>query len=362
MSKRKRSFKEEFQLKKIRYNFDDFGESKLIFVQSKINCISPTSILLFRLFTATYLIFAAILSIVTHTTPQNWILFMTSCNYLIVTIYFCYGFSLSCQAVFCKINFCRGDGGTVKHRYPGRNVASKNGIHHVDMVNIDQNKNTTEPIKSTRNTTESTSRLTENRFSVASIILDIEENSKRLSMAAPDDNRNSREIRHARFEDNRLPSIQSDVFIESITDISLSFKLYWFLSNVALNLSCLVVSVYWIALFPYQDPVSDLKWYLRIDRHGIILILLLLDHVITKTPIRVLHFVYPSIMFTIYGIYNAVYTKITSTVIYPAMDFKDDTVKAILTVAGAALIGVPLIQVGLYWVIYRLKERIFGMV
>lgn len=37
MSKRKRSFKEEFQLKKIRYNFDDFGESKLIFVQSKVS-------------------------------------------------------------------------------------------------------------------------------------------------------------------------------------------------------------------------------------------------------------------------------------------------------------------------------------
>ena len=320
--------------------------------------------MIFRLLTSAYLLYAMIFSIILHKHPDKWFLFMTSCNYVIVIIYFLYGSTLSCYSVFCKIKYFRGAGDTVRYRGQVRaeNIKSKQSVK---MSNIAPNMNKmngelkkSENINNLNTMGGSTSQLIHNQYSVDSIILGIEENSNRVSVTQDND---YRDLHHARLQENRLPSINSDVFIEPVKEMTLFFKVYWFFTNVALNLSFLVVAVYWLLLFPQQQKNTTLiNTYLRIDRHGVILLVTIIEQMITKMPIRILHFIYPSIMFIIYAIYYVTYTKITGNIIYSQIDFIDNPIKATGLFAMVAFVIIPIIQVFAYWTIYRVKERLFG--
>jgi len=198
------------------------------------------------------------------------------------------------------------------------------------------------------------------RFSVDSIIFDIEENSKRTSIHTNTANTLPPCINHARLDDNRLPSVNSDVFLEPPKDMSLLFKIYWMIGAIALNLSTIVVLIYWCFLFPNQNnDVTLLNWYLRIDRHAVVFLLIVFDHVVSKTPIRFLHFIYPSIIFLFYGVFNYAYVKVTGEMIYSLLDFDKQLIKSVIGVLAACFVTIPLVQLVLYWTIYRLRERAF---
>ena len=167
-------------------------------------------------------------------------------------------------------------------------------------------------------------------------------------------------LNHARLEENRLPSVSSDVFLNSPKRLPLIFKVNWLFSSIALNSSVIVTIVYWVLLFKnHSMNIPYLKWYLRTDRHGIMLFWLILDHFITKLPIRILHFIYPSIFVLLYGIFNVIYTKVEGTFLYPMLDFENKLFWSILSLTLACLVIVPVLQIFSYWCIYRLRDRLF---
>ena len=210
-------------------------------------------------------------------------------------------------------------------------------------------------------------------FSVDSIIYDIEQNSKRLSVNLGDIEKpdissslaktttksttdQQLELHHARLKDNRLPSINSEVFLSEIMDeVPWPFKIYWMFSSLVITLSISVIFVYWIFLFNGQAN-STLAWYLRLDRHGIASLLVILERMTTRTPIRLLHFVYTSLFFVLYGAVNAVYCYTRKTFLYSKLDFVGDALEASAMVLLGALVAIPVVHLIAYLCVQRFKE------
>uniref|UniRef100_A0A7M5VFB5 Uncharacterized protein n=1 Tax=Clytia hemisphaerica TaxID=252671 RepID=A0A7M5VFB5_9CNID len=354
------------------FHFTVIGESKQSFVQSNIKCCGATFIMVYRLIASAYLIFGMTLSIINHHENAIWIIFMTSCVYILTLVYFVYGFVLSWFSVFYKVEYCRGS--TLRNdqcggRIPNRTFdsVSKNNKDALNLQYI-PNKNAT--ISSTSSSVNgSTSQLMTqtsaySQYSVDSIILDIEENVRRVG--AKRDHRGSkrdhggskRDLHHARLQDNRLPSMNSEVFLsETIGEVTWFLKIYWMLSSSVLTLAFLTVLVYWTLLFDSNQSSHALQWYLRCDRHGLAFLLVLVDHMISRTPIRLLHFIYPSILMLLYGACNGVYCYATKRVVYSKMDFLEQPLIAVGLVLLCALVASPVGQLILYFVVYRLKEK-----
>ena len=242
------------------------------------------------------------------------------------------------------------------------------------------NKNATISSTSSSNIGGSTSQLIKSvpnsnnlyhGFSVDSIIYDIEQNSKRLSVNLGGTNNdiekpvivlssssteNQIEMQHARLKDNRLPSINSEVFVSEIMDeVSWPFKIYWLFSSLVITLSILAIFTYWIFLFDGQT-YSPLAWYLRLDRHGIASLLVIVERMSTRTPIRLLHFIYTSLLFVLYGATNATYCYTTETFVYGKLDFVGDTLRASALILLGAFVAVPVVHFFAYLCVHRLKE------
>ena len=117
--------------------------------------------------------------------------------------------------------------------------------------------------------------------------------------------------------------------------------------------------VYWVLLFS-NESTPPLNWYLRVDRHGISFLLVVVDHVLSRTPIRLLHFIYPSLMMTLYGVISGTYSSVTKRNVYSKMNFVEQPLVASGLVALCVFVASPLGHFVIYWSVYRLREKIFA--
>ena len=263
------------------------------------------------------------------------------------------------------MEYCRGS--TLRNdqcggRIPNRTFDSVSKSNK-DALNLQYISNKNATISSTSSSVNgSTSQLMTqtsaySQYSVDSIILDIEEHGKRVC-GKRDHEGSKRDLHHARLQDNRLPSMNSEVFLsETIGEVSWFLKIYWMLSSSVLTLAFLTVLVYWTLLFDSNQSSHALQWYLRCDRHGLAFLLVLIDHMTSRTPIRLLHFIYPSLMMLLYGACNGIYCYATKKIVYSKMDFLEQPLIAVGLVLLCALAASPLGQLVLYFLVYRLKEK-----
>ncbi|XP_002163736.3 uncharacterized protein LOC100206519 [Hydra vulgaris] len=317
MSQKSLSFKNEFRKKNFGFKLF-FDESKMAFVSSKIAPIRPSMVLVYRLIVSTYLLFMIVLSMSWRGSLLKWLTYMTSINYIVVFVYFVSALLASCSALFRnKVFVIKKGNNSVEFSLVNKKASKKNGA-----------KNRDEDL---------------NGVTVDSIISGIEENyTKRMSVVSVQVNQTTQRAQSNQCENN-LPTI---------------YKVHWFFSALTLNMSLIVTLVYWLLLFRTDRLPTPLAWFLNIDRHLIMLVWVIIDHVITKIPIRVLHFVYPSTLFLLYNIFNIVYTKLTKIIIYPIVNIDKEPVMTVGLVLAASFLCVPIVQVFLYWIIYRLREKL----
>ena len=76
----------------------------------------------------------------------------------------------------------------------------------------------------------------------------------------------------------------------------------------------------------------------------------------TRTPIRLLHFMYTSLLFVLYGATNAAYCYTTETFVYGKLDFVGDTLRASALILLGAFVAVPVVHFVAYLCVHRLKE------
>ncbi|XP_065665941.1 uncharacterized protein LOC100206519 [Hydra vulgaris] len=314
MSQKNLSFKNEFCKKKFGFTLF-FGESKMAFVSSKIALIRPSMVLVYRLIVSTYLLFMIVLSMSWRGSVFKWLTYMTSINYIVVFFYFVSALIASSSALFR--NKVEGAKNSLEFSLETKKALKKNGV-----------KNRGEDL---------------NGVTVDSIISGIEENyTKRMSVVSVQVNQTTQRAQSNQCENN-LPTIN---------------KVHWFFSALTLNMSLIVTLVYWLLLFRTDRLPTPLAWFLNIDRHLIMLVWVIIDHIITKIPVRILHFVYPSTLFLLYNIFNIVYTKLTKIIIYPIVNIDKEPVMTVGLVLAASFLCVPIVQVFLYLIIYRLREKL----
>lgn len=122
-------------------------------------------------------------------------------------------------------------------------------------------------------------------------------------------------------------------------DVTCSFKLVWVLHNIAITMTATIVAGYWTVIHDYNEELAmDLDTFLKIDSHGINLVLLLIDFFLHKIPFRILHFIHPFLLACIYVIFHIIYWSVTEDTIYTATDWKNAPGFTVLSLVGFLLV------------------------
>lgn len=138
-------------------------------------------------------------------------------------------------------------------------------------------------------------------------------------------------------------------------------KFHWLLFNLSINICSFVFLSYWILVYPNDENIfkNSTLTFLTIDRHGINLLLLLVEQLISQTPIRILHFVYPAGLLLLYFISNMIYWATTKKLIYgKVLDYGNNTALAVVMVTIAIVIAAPIIHL-CWFSLSHLFERMF---
>jgi len=139
-------------------------------------------------------------------------------------------------------------------------------------------------------------------------------------------------------------------------------KVHWLLFNTSAVVCSFVFGAYWILIFPTDADVRSgdrpLAAFLTIDRHGINLLLLVIDFFLSCTPVRLLHFIYPSCALGLFFVYNGIYWASTGDLIYgEVLNYGSNTGKAVTMVFMAVLVVSPIIQL-LWLCLFLLRTKL----
>ena len=131
------------------------------------------------------------------------------------------------------------------------------------------------------------------------------------------------------------------------TEPTLIDELHWFLQITSLLMCSVVVVVYWTLLFKPSSLGNNWFWWFQsIDRHLIIYLLLLIQYVLNKSPIRLLHGVYALAVAAIFFVHTYFYYVATGKLVYHIFDWGKSPGKAIVYFL---VLGVLAIVLDLMW-------------
>ena len=135
------------------------------------------------------------------------------------------------------------------------------------------------------------------------------------------------------------------------------YKILWLLSGVSLTNCTVVVISYWLLLSRFDEPLKlNLESYLLIDRHGINLLLLIIEFCLNRFPVQIFHFIYPVGFGVLYGMFNVIYDFAAGSSIYPLTDWRNNTAISIGAFTGT-LFFTAIIHVAWYF-LYRIKLKV----
>ena len=109
-------------------------------------------------------------------------------------------------------------------------------------------------------------------------------------------------------------------------------KITWVLYTVSLTMAFMVTGGYYIAAGTNFDDFDVFALHI----HGINLLIICADFLLSRTPIHFLHFYFPTLFVAVYIIFTGVYYAAGGTTaqgksyIYPLLDYENDLGRAIL--------------------------------
>lgn len=127
-------------------------------------------------------------------------------------------------------------------------------------------------------------------------------------------------------------------------------KVSWVVHNIAANIAPLVTLIYWAFVYvpgQYADGSN-------INAHAINSVLIAIDVLLSSTPFRVFHLVYPVLYSLIYSLFTVIYWAAGGTneegqsYIYAIMNYEKNAGLAVLMAVMFVLLAVPLSQFLLY--------------
>ena len=128
-------------------------------------------------------------------------------------------------------------------------------------------------------------------------------------------------------------------------------NVHWLLYTLSLGTCTFVFVAFWVMLAPYRKTgyTPTLHTFLLFDRHGINLVLIAIDFAVNKIPVRLLHFVYTTLLFGLYLVYNSIYWASTGKLMYgKTLDYGSSPGRVAGLAVGGGFVAIPLIQLGWY--------------
>ncbi len=163
--------------------------------------------------------------------------------------------------------------------------------------------------------------------------------------------------------DNNNEPVTGNPMLSNTRPLNRYLKCYlvfhWLLFNLAINVCGFVFVSYWLLISPYDDDLykSAMLTYLTVDRHGFNFCIVLLEFLFCSTPVKLLHFIYPSCFMGLYFIINAIYWACTNHQIYgDFLDYGSNTGLAVGMVIAAVVVAMPLGHL-CWFLLHLVKER-----
>ncbi|XP_021193567.3 protein rolling stone [Helicoverpa armigera] len=121
-------------------------------------------------------------------------------------------------------------------------------------------------------------------------------------------------------------------------------SLYWVVFNIAVTLSIMITTLYWVLLYnpEFRDEMPDRAFWLDVSTHGITSCLMMVEVLVSRTPVRFLHLYQPLGMGLWYAVFSAIYyaaggTDINgSSFIYEVLDWSEGRRTSIVVTASMA--------------------------
>ena len=138
-------------------------------------------------------------------------------------------------------------------------------------------------------------------------------------------------------------------------------KVYFFLFSLVICTCTFVVFTFWTVLFPRVGSLKGFtryESYLLVDRHGINLILIMIEFTFNSHPVRFLHFIYTALFLLMYIIYNLIYWSESNRLIYgDVLNYGKYPGFVVALIASTVFLVLPIIQL-LWYGAFRLRRRI----
>ncbi|KAH9503744.1 hypothetical protein Btru_066536 [Bulinus truncatus] len=137
----------------------------------------------------------------------------------------------------------------------------------------------------------------------------------------------------------------------------LYFKISWCLSDIVSAMAPIVTIIFFVALYPLKKnkPAAGLDIQ-DTNLHTLNLVFVVVDHLVSPRPVRLLHFAAPVIYGAAYVVFSAIYwaTDHVNHVVYKnVLDWNTPGVAAGVTL-GLALVAIPFMQL-CFFLLYQLK-------
>ncbi len=160
---------------------------------------------------------------------------------------------------------------------------------------------------------------------------------------------------------NGLPKSPEDAqLVFSQDNISWYVKVVWFLYVSGGTLAFMVTAGYWVIVYDSDEEELDVA---TVHVHGINLILVLIDLLVSRIPYQLLHFFYPSLIAAIYIAFTGVYFAAGgeglngNEHIYDSLDYGDSPGSA--TGYVVALFLASMLFFGALFLFGRLRDVIY---
>ncbi|KAK6179859.1 hypothetical protein SNE40_012117 [Patella caerulea] len=136
-------------------------------------------------------------------------------------------------------------------------------------------------------------------------------------------------------------------------------KIQFVLVNIASTVSPVISIIFWLAVYdPETGPTA-----VSINTHGINVALVLLDTIISRHPVKLIHFFHSVIFCVVYALFTVLYWAVGGTnhknepYIYKILDYSGKTDVAIMYVLLVPFVGAPLCHCLIY-TIFKLRNAI----
>ncbi|XP_014677704.1 PREDICTED: protein rolling stone-like isoform X2 [Priapulus caudatus] len=146
----------------------------------------------------------------------------------------------------------------------------------------------------------------------------------------------------------RTANVQEADSMASAPPLPCYLKSDWFLFNLACNIAFTLTVCYWALLFNGQTDGVD------INTHAINSVYVIVDVIVSATPVRLLHMWIAQLGALVYVVFTAIYWAAGGTgahgvaYIYSVLDYGNAPGQAVITAAVILLLVVPIAQVALF--------------